>query len=106
MTDATILADVGLAWVPALSDAFARARTGGGHLDLEPDTSEANLRAGSSSGKYGRLAARKGAVGSRQPRQRQPPHRAGVRVTDTDVVSMHAPQGARADPDHLRHPQP
>lgn len=48
-----------IAWVHDFSDAVAAARTGRVYLNFEPETSEANVRAGFSGGKYERLAALK-----------------------------------------------
>jgi FAD/FMN-containing dehydrogenase len=48
-----------IAWVHEFTDAVAAARTGHVYLNFEPETSEENVRAGFSSGKYERLAALK-----------------------------------------------
>ena len=48
-----------IGWVHDFTDAVAAARTGRVYLNFEPDTSEANVRAGFSGGKYDRLAALK-----------------------------------------------
>lgn len=47
------------AWVEDFTQAVAPARTGGVYLNFEPDTSEDNVRAGFSTGKYERLATLK-----------------------------------------------
>jgi len=48
-----------IAWVNAFSAAFAPELTGGVYLNFEPDTQEANVRAGFGDAKYERLAALK-----------------------------------------------
>lgn len=48
-----------IAWVRDFTDAVASARTGGVYLNFEPETSEENVRAGFSGGKFERLAALK-----------------------------------------------
>jgi FAD/FMN-containing dehydrogenase len=48
-----------LAWVRDFTDAVAAVRTGGVYLNFEPETSEDQVRAGFSGGKYERLAALK-----------------------------------------------
>ena len=48
-----------IAWVHDFTNAVGPARTGGVYLNFEPDTSEENVRAGFSGGKYERLAALK-----------------------------------------------
>jgi FAD/FMN-containing dehydrogenase len=48
-----------IAWVHEFTDAVAAARTGHVYLNFEPETSEENVRAGFSSGKYERLVALK-----------------------------------------------
>jgi hypothetical protein len=45
-----------MAWVEDFTAAFRPARTGRVYLNFEPDTSEANVRAGYGAGKYERLA--------------------------------------------------
>ncbi|MGH8939154.1 MAG: FAD-binding oxidoreductase, partial [Actinomycetes bacterium] len=47
------------AWVEAFSSAFASELTGGVYLNFEPDTKEANVRAGYGDAKFERLAALK-----------------------------------------------
>jgi FAD/FMN-containing dehydrogenase len=44
-----------MAWVEQFTEAFAPARTGGVYLNFEPDTSEANVRAGYGDAKLERL---------------------------------------------------
>jgi FAD/FMN-containing dehydrogenase len=48
-----------MAWVEHFTEAFAPARTGGVYLNFEPDTSEANIRAGYGAAKLERLRALK-----------------------------------------------
>jgi len=48
-----------MAWVEGFPDAVAPARTGGVYLNFEPDTSEANIRAGYGDAKLERLRALK-----------------------------------------------
>ena len=51
--------DESVDWVHRFTEAFAPARTGGVYLNFEPNTDEANVRAGYSAGKYERLATLK-----------------------------------------------
>jgi FAD/FMN-containing dehydrogenase len=48
-----------IAWVHRFTEAFSSARTGGVYLNFEPETDEANVRAGYTAGKYERLVALK-----------------------------------------------